>query len=122
MPKDKILIVDDEESVRMILQQIIIKRGFEAETASDGNEALEKLKISSFGIVISDINMPNMDGVTLFKNIKKDYPKTPVIFITAFGRDKIIVEAMKIGLADFIEKPFKMDAVISTINQHIKKG
>ena len=121
MSKRKVLVVDDELSIRTILKQILEKNNFEADTAVDGVQALEKLKAGPFDIVISDINMPNMDGVALLKKIKEDYPNVPVIFITAFGRDKIIVEAMKIGLTNFIEKPFKMDAVINTLNQHIGK-
>ena len=121
MSKRKILVVDDEISVRTILKQILEKSDFEADSAGDGVEAVEKLKASSFDGVITDINMPNMDGVALLKKIKEDYPDMPVIFITAFGRDKIVIEAMKVGLVDFIEKPFKMDVIINTLNQHIKR-
>ncbi|MFC1560209.1 response regulator [Candidatus Margulisiibacteriota bacterium] len=121
MAKAKILIVDDEISVRTILKQILDRSEFEADTASDGVEALTKLKDGSFDIVITDINMPNMDGVALLKRIKEEYTGMPVIFITAFGKDKIIIEAMKVGLNDFIEKPFKMDAVIEIVNKHLKR-
>jgi len=121
MSQGKVLVVDDEISVRTILKQILERSGFEAETASDGVEALEKLKAGDFDILVTDINMPNMDGVALLKKSKEDYENLPVIFITAFGKDKIIIEAMKVGLNDFIEKPFKMDAVISTINRYIKR-
>ena len=121
LSKGKVLIVDDEISIRTILGQMLKKSDFEAEVANDGVEALKKLKTSPFDIVVSDINMPNMDGVALLKKIKETYPNIPVVFITAFGKDKIIIEAMKVGLADFIEKPFKMDAVISTINKYIKR-
>jgi DNA-binding NtrC family response regulator len=121
MSKGRVLLVDDEISVRTILKQILERSEFEADTASDGVEALEKLKNSSFDIVVSDINMPNMDGVALLKKVKETYPTMPVVFITAFGKDKIIIEAMKVGLADFIEKPFKMDTVITTINRYIKR-
>lgn len=121
MAKTRLLIVDDEISVRTILKQMLERGEFEVETASDGLEALEKLKIATFDLVISDINMPNMDGVALLKKVKQDYPSMPVIFITAFGRDKIIIEAMKVGLLDFIEKPFRMDSVISTIEKTLKR-
>ena len=115
----KILVVDDEESVRVILKQILDQGGFAAEVANDGVDALAKLKKETFDLLITDINMPNMDGVALLKKAKELYPNMPTIFITAYGKDKIILEAMKTGLADFIEKPFRMDTVIKTIKDHI---
>jgi DNA-binding NtrC family response regulator len=116
----KILIVDDEESVRFILKQMLEKGGFAAEAAINGEEALEKLKSDHFDMLISDINMPKMDGVALLGKSKELFPSLPVIFITAYGKDKIIMEAMKVGLADFIEKPFKMDEVLKVVKDQIK--
>lgn len=115
----KILVVDDEESVRIILKEMLLKGGFSAEVASDGLDALVKLKKETFDMLITDINMPNMDGVALLKKSKELFPSMPVIFITAYGKDKIIMEAMKTGLADFIEKPFRMDAVIKIVNDYV---
>lgn len=115
----KILIVDDEESVRTILKQMLEQGGFSADAASDGKEALDKLGSSSFDMLISDINMPVMDGVELLKRSKELFPNMPVIFITAFGKDKIILEAMKTGLSDYIEKPFRIDGVIKTVKEHM---
>lgn len=107
----KILVVDDEESVRVILKQMLEQGGYSAEVASNGEEALAILKKSPFDMLISDINMPVMDGVALLSKSKDLYPKMPVIFVTAYGKDKIIMEAMKVGLADYIEKPFRIDDV-----------
>lgn len=114
-----ILVVDDEESVRVILKQILEKGGFGADVANDGEDAIEKMKKCSYDMLVTDINMPRMDGVALLKKSKELYPKIPVIFITAYGKDKIIMEAMKTGLSNYIEKPFKMDDVIRTIKENL---
>ena len=115
----KILIVDDEESVRIILRQMLEKGGFAVATAINGEDALNKLKEEVYDMLITDINMPVMDGVALLQKSKNSFPTMPVIFITAYGKDKIILDAMKIGLADYIEKPFRMDTVIDTVKHHI---
>lgn len=114
-----ILIADDEESVGAILKQMLESGGYATEVAMNGEEALNLLKSKKFDLLISDINMPVMDGVALLTKAKEFSPSLPVIFVTAYGKNKIIMEAMKIGLADFIEKPFRMDVVINTVKKHI---
>jgi len=116
----KILVVDDEESVRAILKQILEQGNYTVEAAGNGKEAAEMLKSIHFDAIISDINMPIMNGVELLNKAKELAPDVPVIFITAYGKDKVVIEAMKIGLADFIEKPFRMDQILKTVKEHIK--
>ena len=116
----KILVVDDEESVRDILKQILEQGNYTVEVAGNGKEAAEMLKGIHFDAIISDINMPIMNGVELLNKAKELAPDVPVIFITAYGKDKVVIEAMKIGLADFIEKPFRMDQILKTVKEHIK--
>jgi len=118
----KILVVDDEESVRFILKHMLETGGYSVETANDGQEALETMKSSRFDMLVTDINMPIMNGLELFNKTRGEFPGLPVIFITAHGKDKIVIEAMKVGLADFIEKPFKMDYVLKTVQEHLSKG
>jgi len=115
----KILIVDDEESVRIILKQMLEQGGYEADSASNGEEALEMLKNIPYDMLISDINMPKMDGVALLKKSKELFAAMPVVFVTAYGRDKIIIDAMRTGLADFIEKPFRIDEVLRIVKENI---
>lgn len=116
----RVLVVDDEESVRTILKQMLEKSEFGIDTANNGEEALLKMKAFKYDLIISDINMPVMDGVALLQRSKELYPALPVVFITAYGKDKVIMEAMKSGLSDYIEKPFRMDEVLQTIKEHIK--
>jgi DNA-binding NtrC family response regulator len=115
----KILVVDDEESVRIILKQMLEKGGYSVEVRDNGEEALEALKSGRFNMLITDINMPKMNGIELLYKAKEEFPAMPVVFITAYGKDKTILEAMKMGLSDNIEKPFRMDDVLNTVKEHI---
>jgi CheY-like chemotaxis protein len=115
----KILVVDDEEMVRIVLKQILEQGGYACDIAGNGVEALKKLKADNFDLLITDINMPEMDGVELLAKTKELFPAMPVIFITAYGKDKVIMQAMRTGLTDYIEKPFRMDDVIKTLKQHV---
>ena len=81
-----ILVVDDEQFIRQILLRTVLRAGFTADEASDGKEALEKMSKQSFDIVITDIEMPNMDGFELLAGIRELYPDTLVIFITGHKR------------------------------------
>jgi DNA-binding NtrC family response regulator len=115
----KILVVDDKESVRVILKQMLEQGGYSADTAKDGDDALAMMKNTPYDMLITDINMPVMNGVELLNRTKEAFPAMPVIFITAYGKDKIIIDAVKVGLSDFIEKPFKMEDVLKTVKEHI---
>jgi CheY-like chemotaxis protein len=115
----KILVVDDEESVRVILKQLLDKGGYSVEAAGNGEEALVSLEDGHFDLLITDINMPVMNGVELLNKARAKFPSMPVIFITAYGKDKVILEAMKVGLSDYIEKPFRMNDVLKIVKEHL---
>ncbi len=115
----KIMVVDDKESVTIILKQMLEQGGYSVEVANDGEKALEALKNGHFDMLITDINMPVMNGVELLNKTKEAFPRMPVIFITAYGKDKIIIDAIKVGLSDFIEKPFRMEDILKTVKEHI---
>jgi DNA-binding NtrC family response regulator len=108
----KILIVDDEENIRLILESVFSDAGYQVETAIDGCNALEKVKKFHPEIVLLDKNMPRMDGMQALQQIKKQYPATVVILITAHGDVGSAVEAMKSGAYDYIEKPFDNDKML----------
>jgi DNA-binding NtrC family response regulator len=100
-----ILLVDDEPLVRRSLSELLTLEGYSVNTAGNGREALEALKNHSADIVISDIKMPEMDGVALLRNLKKEQVETPVIFITGYGSIESAVDAMQEGAYDYITKP-----------------
>ncbi|MDM8538220.1 sigma-54 dependent transcriptional regulator [Desulfobacterales bacterium HSG17] len=105
--KMRIMIADDEMIIRESFVQWFRRAGHPVDSAANGIEALEKMEKSAIDLLFADIKMPGMNGIDLLKNVKKEYPDTIVVIITAFGTIETAVEAMKIGAADYLLKPFK---------------
>lgn len=116
--KQSILIVDDEVHVRDGLSEILQQEGFYVETAEDGNKALSLSMNKKFDLLISDIKMPEMDGLHLLDEIQKINPQIRVIMVTAFGDVQTYLKSMKLGAHEYINKPIRiaeLKRVISTI-------
>ena len=113
----RILVVDDEQKMRHLLSIMLGRVGYHAEQAGDGMEALEMIKATPFDMVITDIKMPRMDGLTLLKNIMKMDIPPPVVFITAYATVDSAVEAMRQGAVDYINKPFEEDRILLTVEK-----
>lgn len=107
----KILIVDDELSMREFLSILLEREGYSTRLAENAEAALKLLESEDFALVISDVNMPGLDGVRLLERIKKLTPETAVLIITAFSTAEQAVEAMKLGAYDYIAKPFKVEEI-----------
>ncbi len=118
--KPRILVVDDEESIREFLEIMLKKEGFEITLAEDGAVAKDILGKKTFDMIISDLQMPNMNGIELLKHVKDSSPDTVFMMITAFGTTETAVEAMKMGAYDYITKPFKIDEVRLNINNALR--
>jgi DNA-binding NtrC family response regulator len=119
----KILIVDDEVSIREIIQKNLSQMGgFNVETAQNGAEAIEKIEKEVFDLVLTDLKMPEMDGLELLKNIKGTRPEVMVILMTAFGSIETAVEAMKMGADDYITKPINLDHLLLHISKVQKES
>lgn len=117
---NKILIVDDAAFMRMMIKDILSKNGFEiAGEANDGAQAIEKYKEVSPDLVTMDITMPEMDGITALKEIKKFDPNAKVIMCSAMGQQAMVIDAIQAGAKDFIVKPFQADRVIEAIKKTI---
>jgi len=116
IPK-RILVVDDEESFRHMLSVILIKEGYEVETASNGGEGLQKAVASPFDQILCDIRMPRMDGLEFLKAIQKTGVEATIVVMSAYGTVDIAIEAMKLGAYDYISKPFKPDEIILTLRK-----
>jgi two-component system response regulator AtoC len=107
----RILAVDDEPNMRRLLEISLRQAGYQALTASNGKEALEKLKTEQVDLVVSDLHMPGMSGLELLKNIRSDNEAIPFIMVTAQGEISTAVEAMKLGAADYILRPFDLEVL-----------
>ena len=101
----KILVVDDEFSTRYLMTKILIDRGYSVYTAKDGVSALRVLNSEKCDVIITDIKMPNMDGIELFNNVEKLYPQMPVIFLTGFAYIDLISRGLKEDAFYYYEKP-----------------
>lgn len=118
--KHRILVVDDEESIREFLDIMLRKEGYEVTMAQDGEQAVEILKKKTFDMVISDMQMPKMNGIELLKYVKDQNPDLIFMLITAFGTTESAIEAMKMGAYDYILKPFKIDEVRINITHALR--
>jgi len=116
-----ILIVDDDRSLRKMLAFVLGKEGYGVEEAVNGVDALKKLKGRNFDLVISDIRMPDLNGIELLKKIKTHDPEMPVIMITAYATTNDAIEAMKLGAEDYIMKPFSLEELKIIINKSLHK-
>ncbi len=114
---NKILIVDDEQKIRHILQIMLEQNGYAADQAQDGKEALELIGRYQYSMIITDLKMPGMDGMALLREIKKIDPDYPVIVLTAYGSIGSAVEALKEGAIDYITKPFEEEQILMTIKR-----
>jgi two-component system response regulator PilR (NtrC family) len=119
--KPKILVVDDEKSMREFLEIMLRKEGYEVACARDGKEALNSLKARPYDLVLSDIRMPGVDGMEVLNRAKENSPGTIVIMITAYGSTESAVEAMKRGAYDYITKPFQVDEIKLIIRKALEK-
>ncbi|MCF7797492.1 MAG: sigma-54 dependent transcriptional regulator [Lentisphaeria bacterium] len=115
-----ILIVDDEQEIRESLSLILTEEGFLCDTADNGESALEMLENTNYDIVISDLKMPKLDGLTLLKKAREIAPDTFVIMITSYGSTESAVDSLRNGAVDYILKPLDFDEVIARVKNLAK--
>jgi two-component system response regulator PilR (NtrC family) len=121
MLKDKILVADDEQSMREFLEIMFKKEGYHVSLASNGEEVLKLAEKEIFDLVLLDIRMPRLDGISALKKIKALSPETIVIMITAYASADTAIKAMKEGAYDYITKPFKLDEIKLIIKNALEK-
>ena len=112
----RILVVDDQESMRTLLQDMLEVIGYDVTLAEGGEQALTHVNSSSFDLVLSDLNMPGMDGAALLKAIKASWPELPVIIITGYGTFHTEKRVMKEGASGYISKPCTLSKIEKTIS------
>jgi two-component system chemotaxis response regulator CheY len=115
MPLD-VLIVDDSAAIRKILNRVLVQADVplgKVHEASDGHEALERLKTDKVGLILSDINMPNMDGIEFLTRLKADesLKMVPVLMVTTEGSQAKVMQALSLGAAGYVKKPFTADQI-----------
>jgi two-component system, NtrC family, response regulator AtoC len=113
----EILLVDDEPELRGTLKDSLAEAGYNVSTASDGAEGLDHLLRRVFDIVICDVRLPRVDGLTLLRRLRKDAPDTDVILMTAYGDVSDAVAALKEGAYDYLTKPFDLDELLVQVRR-----
>ena len=116
------MVVDDEDRVQKLLKRVLQEDGYGVRTVSSGQEALEELERDSYDVVLTDLNMPVMNGMDLLKEIKGRMPEVAVILITAFGTVESAVQSMQEGAFHYITKPFKLDEVRIFVQRALREG
>jgi len=117
----RILIADDDASIRFFLGELLKKEGFEFDFAGTGAEALERLKKNTYSLVLLDEKMPNMSGIEVLRHIKSEGYPMPVIMVTAYGSKELAMRAIRDGAYDFFTKPVDIGIVRTVINRAIEK-
>jgi len=120
-PRIKILLVDDDQSILEILADLMAIFGHDYVTAQNGVEAIEKLKHNFFDIVLTDMIMPDIDGMELLRHIKKNYPNIKVMVVTGYERAFTYTDVIRAGASDFISKPFNTDELEAKINRLVRE-
>jgi len=112
-----ILLVDDEPDLRVSLGEVLREEGHAVDLASDGEAAMACLASQPFHLVISDVRLPKLDGLTLLRRIRRDFPSTEVLLMTAYGSIGDAVTAMKDNAVDYLTKPFDISALVTAVEQ-----
>jgi two-component system OmpR family response regulator len=121
MKNKSVLLAEDDDNLGLLLRNYLNMKKFETVLEINGTKALETFKKGSFDICIFDIMMPDMDGITLAREVRKINPEMPIIFLTAKSQKDDIIEGFKSGADDYITKPFSMEELIYRINAILRR-
>lgn len=124
MNKGSVLVIDDEDIVRTSCNRTLVPEGYEIRMARNGFDGLQLLEKERADLVLTDLKMPDMDGIEVLRTIKERWPEVEVIIITGYQTVDTAVKAIKLGAFDYIEKPFTPDTLISAVDKAFehKKG
>ncbi|MDP2318788.1 MAG: response regulator [Acidobacteriota bacterium] len=111
--RSRVLVVDDESSIRELLAKTLALAEYDVDTAPDGRAALERLRLGNYDLLIADLKMPGMDGLTLIREAKRLKADIPVIIITGFSTESSAIEAVNLGVAGYLTKPFRVPQVLA---------
>jgi two-component system KDP operon response regulator KdpE len=119
--KRNILVVDDEAQITRVLKTTLSSQGYGIRTAADGEEALDLMKSWSPDLIITDLRMPNMDGLELCRRVRME-SRTPIIVLSVKGEETIKVEALDAGADDYITKPFSVNELLARVRAALRRG
>jgi excisionase family DNA binding protein len=109
----RVLVVDDEASIRDLLSKTLALAEYDVDTAADASTALGRVRAAEYDLLIADLRMPGMDGLTLIRQVKRIRAELPVIIITGFSTESSAIEAVNLGVAGYLRKPFRVPEVLA---------
>jgi len=115
--RQRVLVVDDEASIRDLLSKTLALAEYDVDTAPDGTAALDRMRAFSYDLLIADLKMPGMDGLTLIRQAKRIKADLPVIIITGFSTESSAIEAVNLGVAGYLTKPFRVPQVLAAASK-----
>jgi excisionase family DNA binding protein len=115
--RQRVLVVDDEASIRDLLSKTLALAEYDVDTAPDANAALDRLRAVNYDLLIADLKMPGMDGLTLIRQAKRLKADLPVIIITGFSTESSAIEAVNLGVAGYLTKPFRVPQVLAAASK-----
>ena len=118
MSTASVMVVEDDSELREALSETLTLAGYSVATASDGQDALRQLDERQFDLIVSDIQMPRMDGHNLLKKVKSNHPDLPVMLMTAYGSIQQAVDAMRDGAIDYMVKPFEAEVLVNMVSRY----
>jgi excisionase family DNA binding protein len=113
----RVLVVDDEASIRELLTRTLSLAEYEVETASDARGGLDRLRLADYDLLIADLRMPGMDGLTLIREARRLQPGLKVIIITGYSSEQSAIEAVNLGVVGYLIKPFRVPQVLSAVGK-----
>ena len=111
--RPRILVVDDESSIRDLLSKTLALAEYDVDTASDGRSALERLRLYPYDLLIADLKMPGLDGLSVIREAKRLKTDLPVIIITGYSTETAAIEAVNLGVSGYLTKPFRVPQVLA---------
>ena len=115
--RQRVLVVDDEASIRDLLSKTLALAEYDVDTAPDGTTALDRMRAFSYDLLIADLKMPGMDGLTLIRQAKRIKADLPIIIITGFSTEASAIEAVNLGVAGYLTKPFRVPQVLAAASK-----
>src|SRR5579862_2223444 len=120
--RPRVLVVDDEASIRDLLSKTLALAEYDVDVAPDGRAALERMRLYPYDLLIADLKMPGMDGLTVIREAKRYKADLPVIIITGFSTESSAIEAVNLGVAGYLTKPFRVPQVLAAAAKALGEG
>jgi DNA-binding NtrC family response regulator len=120
MSKDRILVIDDEDIVLMSCKRALASEGYDVMTVKSGIDGLKLLEDNTFDLVLTDLKMPDIDGIEVLRIVKEKWPHIKVIIMTGYQTVETAVKAIKLGAFDYIEKPFTPEQILLAVRNALE--